>query len=312
MKTRRTAERASTRKHHIIYKVTRDDGAFYIGRHSTNNLDDGYLGSGIRIVRSVEKYGRDAHRFEILESLPSLAAAKEREEQLVSKDLLKDPMCLNLSKGRARGGALGRVPIRLADGTRTTVSSEEFYTNRSKYTAVNEGLVAAIDVKTGKSLLIDRAKLDCVNFVHPSSNRISVRTADGFKSVGKEEFIAGRDRAVNAGKVKGEDNPQAKYIIIFDADGRARHLCRGNFKQVCKEHGLPFAALRNSYATGGVPIYRHARSRADAERNRTTQYIGWFAEAISMKDQLSREDAFRRLIELDQELGLYDADREGH
>ena len=32
-----------------------------------NNVNDGYLGSGIRIVRSVMKYGRSSHKREILE-----------------------------------------------------------------------------------------------------------------------------------------------------------------------------------------------------------------------------------------------------
>lgn len=37
------AARADERKFHYIYKITRFDGKYYIGMHSTDDLDDGYL-----------------------------------------------------------------------------------------------------------------------------------------------------------------------------------------------------------------------------------------------------------------------------
>jgi hypothetical protein len=61
---------------HIIYKTTHKNGKYYIGRHSTNNLDDGYLGSGkwIRAIkdkssltREVIEYGENEENLLVLE-----------------------------------------------------------------------------------------------------------------------------------------------------------------------------------------------------------------------------------------------------
>ena len=86
--------------HHIVYKVTcRVTHRYYIGLHSTANLDDGYLGSGILIRRSIKKHGKDAHVFEMLDSLATREDAAIREKTLIQAVLGKDPLLLNISEG---------------------------------------------------------------------------------------------------------------------------------------------------------------------------------------------------------------------
>jgi hypothetical protein len=100
------ANRADQRKFHYIYKITRTDGSgkYYIGMHSTDDLEDGYFGSGRLIARSVRKHGRDKHSKEILEFLPSRTALKLREKQLINEEILDDPLCMNLQLGGEGGG----------------------------------------------------------------------------------------------------------------------------------------------------------------------------------------------------------------
>lgn len=93
--------------HHYIYKTTCSvTNRYYIGMHSTSNLEDGYLGSGQCLWHSINRYGKENHSIEILEFLSDRKSLALREAQIVNEELLKDPMCMNLAKGGEAGGFL--------------------------------------------------------------------------------------------------------------------------------------------------------------------------------------------------------------
>lgn len=53
---------------YILYKTTNlINGKTYIGIHKTNNLEDGYLGSGFSLIKAVKKYGKNNFKREVLE-----------------------------------------------------------------------------------------------------------------------------------------------------------------------------------------------------------------------------------------------------
>ena len=91
-------------KYHYIYKTTCNvNGKYYVGMHSTSNLEDGYLGSGKILMRSLKKYGKENHIREILEMLDDRSSLKERERELVNEEILQDPMNMNLKIGGEGG-----------------------------------------------------------------------------------------------------------------------------------------------------------------------------------------------------------------
>lgn len=100
-------KKTCSKKYHYIYKITRFDGAYYIGMHSTDDLDDDYFGSGKRLWHSINYHGRDKHTKEILEFLPSRDLLIEREKELVNSEILLDTKCMNLVQG---GGYNARAP----------------------------------------------------------------------------------------------------------------------------------------------------------------------------------------------------------
>ena len=94
---------ASRRKFHYIYKILRNDGRYYIGMHSTDDLEDGYFGSGKLITASVKKHGKEKHIKEILEFCDSRELLKAREKELVDQERLDDEQCMNLQAGGGGG-----------------------------------------------------------------------------------------------------------------------------------------------------------------------------------------------------------------
>jgi hypothetical protein len=92
------------KKYHFIYKTTNlKNGKFYVGMHSTHNLNDGYLGSGLRLRRSIRRNGAENFKIEYLEFFNNRIELANREKQLVNEDLLKDPMCMNIRPGGSGG-----------------------------------------------------------------------------------------------------------------------------------------------------------------------------------------------------------------
>jgi group I intron endonuclease len=92
------------KKYHYIYKTTNlKNGKFYVGMHSTYNLNDSYLGSGTVLRRSIRRNGIENFKIEYLEFFDNRVDLANREKELVNEDLLKDPMCINLRSGGVGG-----------------------------------------------------------------------------------------------------------------------------------------------------------------------------------------------------------------
>lgn len=90
--------------YYIIYKIKCTlNEKYYIGMHSTSNLEDGYMGSGKRIKNSIKKHGLENHTKEILEFLPNRSSLKDREKELVTEELINDINCLNIQLGGGGG-----------------------------------------------------------------------------------------------------------------------------------------------------------------------------------------------------------------
>lgn len=88
--------------YYYIYKITCTAGSFkdhyYIGQHKTDNIDDGYKGSGVKINKYYKKYPNDYIK-EILCWCSDEDDMNNKEDLYVGNLYETDPMCLNLCAG---------------------------------------------------------------------------------------------------------------------------------------------------------------------------------------------------------------------
>jgi len=97
---------------HFIYKTYSSSGLYYYGRHTTNNINDGYFGSGkwIRSIKDKSNLKRDIILF--CENQEELL---KKEEEYISK-YINDPKCMNFNE-KSVGFSILHNPNTLLKGT---------------------------------------------------------------------------------------------------------------------------------------------------------------------------------------------------
>ena len=94
------------KRYNYLYKIINKlDNKFYIGVHSTMNIDDGYFGSGTHLRNAINLYGKDNFFKEIIFYYDSSEEAYAAERFIVTKSWLKfnKDNCYNIQTG-GRGG----------------------------------------------------------------------------------------------------------------------------------------------------------------------------------------------------------------
>lgn len=85
---------------YIIYKITNlINGKYYIGRHSTENINDPYMGSGIGIKNAIKKYGVENFTKEIIATASTSEELWDLEKEIVNEAVVKDPNSYNNAYG---------------------------------------------------------------------------------------------------------------------------------------------------------------------------------------------------------------------
>jgi len=112
---------------HFIYKTIHPNGKYYIGRHSTTNLEDGYLGSG-KWVSQIKK--KDKLVREIVEFVDSFEELIIKEDEYLAEHYGK-PNCMNMSN-KSTGWAVGSANPMNNPTSVAKISGENHWTVSNK------------------------------------------------------------------------------------------------------------------------------------------------------------------------------------
>lgn len=81
---------SNPKKYYLVYQTTNIiNNYIYIGVHSTNNLDDGYLGSGTLLKKAIIEFSKENFKREILYFCNSKQEMLDKEKEIVNSDFLK-------------------------------------------------------------------------------------------------------------------------------------------------------------------------------------------------------------------------------
>ena len=89
---------------YIVYKITNTKNKkIYIGKHQTENINDGYFGSGVALEKAIKKYGKNLFIKEILFIFENEDEMNRKEKEIVTEEFIAKKNNYNMGVGGEGG-----------------------------------------------------------------------------------------------------------------------------------------------------------------------------------------------------------------
>lgn len=276
-------------KYHYFYKITNlINNHFYYGIHSTNNLNDGYYGSGHRLHRAYKKYGINNFFKEILKYFDNREEALDYEAEIVNEELVKDKNCYNEVLGGGGIKTCGLFPVKnIKTGEQILISKDDPRYISGEYVTLSFGLTPAVD-KYNNHFLVNKndPRLLSGELKKQFEGKVCVIDEFGNKfCINKDDprFISGELKFHMKGK-----------ILCKDKNGNSKMLCKNDPLILSGEY-LPFHKGRK-HSKEHIQHIKDAKQIKKYESSqKNTCWIYNLEEKINKKIKLNELDNYIKL-----------------
>lgn len=308
--------------YYTIYKTTNMiTNQIYIGQHKTSKLNDGYIGSGIRLWFSIKKYGIENFKKEILYIFDNFKNMNDKEIELVSEDFIIREDVLNICLGGQRNISKTlvvcmqdnpefyfRIPNKLYDKTtmqtstsntvavidkitniKKRISVKEYKNNKQLYDTLLTNRVTILDYSDDKTKSILKSEYDDTK--HKKIFGGIVSNVDGKNMyVSKKEFIEKNLKGVHSGKITVFCKTNNKRMHVRTEE---YHSNRKNYESLTENHLT--ITLKNT----NKRIYLHKNDLVNYDRDDILMSTEGFKTVFCLKDKRFKNikcEAFDRNI----------------
>lgn len=220
---------------HYCYKIYHpQSNTTYIGKHSTDDLGDGYRGSGFRLVN----IPIDEMIFEILSFHDTEDAAYDMESLLVTRETVKSPFVLNVIPGGRRGITQQTYDQRVANGKKSWEMNKHDPKGFHKATKEQVREWASMAGKIAGALAVDR------------KTGIHAMTTEERSLLGKINYNMGyglggisHDERVEIGTRVGKSNWEAGIGLVAMSEEDRLDACSRGGKTGGKKTGATYGKL---------------------------------------------------------------------
>jgi len=149
--------------------------------HSTDNFDDGYLGSGKRLRYSINKYGKENHQQEIIEFCPDRSSLINKEKELVTLNEIAKIDCMNLMIG-GKGGFVSLEATKRGYNALKIKYGDKYNNKQSEWSRM--GGTARIK-KHGSPFSETKNRYDWNKKKHKSETKLKIGKSNKGKGIGE-------------------------------------------------------------------------------------------------------------------------------